>query len=65
MHHVHIWAVSTTENALTAHVTIAKGLTGDEVDRVRHDLKHMLESLNIVHATLETEYQHTDEDVGF
>lgn len=65
LHHVHIWAVSTTENALTAHVTIAPGLSAEEVDRVKHDLKHLLESLNIVHATLETEYNHTDKDVGF
>lgn len=65
LHHVHIWAVSTTENALTAHVTIAPGLSAEEVDRVKHDLKHLLESLNIVHATLETEYNHTDGDVGF
>lgn len=65
LHHVHIWAVSTTENALTAHVTIAPGLSPEEVDRVKHDLKHLLESLNIVHATLETEYTHTDKDVGF
>lgn len=65
LHHVHIWAVSTTENALTAHVTIAPGLSGDEVTRVKHDLKHMLESFSIIHATLETEYNHADEDVGF
>lgn len=65
LHHVHIWAVSTTENALTAHVTIAPGLSAEEVERVKHDLKHLLESLNIVHATLETEYNHTDGDVGF
>ncbi|WP_341834769.1 cation diffusion facilitator family transporter [Chitinophaga pollutisoli] len=65
LHHVHIWAVSTTENALTAHVTIAPGLSAGEVDRVKHDLKHLLASLNIVHATLETENTHTDKDVGF
>lgn len=65
MHHVHIWAVSTTENALTAHVLIEDGLSGPEVDRVKHDLKHLLESLNIVHATLETEYRHSDGEAAF
>lgn len=58
LHHVHIWAVSTTENALTAHVTISGSLTGEEVERVKHDLRQLLESLSIVHATLETEYSH-------
>lgn len=65
LHHVHIWAVSTTENALTAHVTIDEALTGEEVERVKRDLKLLLESLNIVHATLETEYSHAGEHAGF
>lgn len=65
LHHVHIWAVSTTENALTAHVTLQPGLTDEQVEMVKKELKHALHHLNISHCTLETELSHTDEDVGF
>lgn len=65
LHHVHIWAVSTTENALTAHVTVQPGLTDEQVATLKTTLKHALHHLNISHCTLETELNHTDEDVGF
>jgi cobalt-zinc-cadmium efflux system protein len=43
-HHIHIWAISTSENALTGHI-----------EKIKHNVKHELEHLNIVHATLEVE----------
>lgn len=52
IHHMHIWAISTTENALTAHIVI------DNINRMeelKHEIKHKLEHLGIVHATLEFE----------
>jgi cobalt-zinc-cadmium efflux system protein len=55
MHHLHIWAMSTTENAMTAHVVVDKELAMDEISTLKHDLKHKLEHLNIRHATLEIE----------
>ncbi|WP_346319028.1 cation diffusion facilitator family transporter [Chitinophaga sp. YIM B06452] len=65
LHHVHVWAVSTTENALTAHVTVQPGLAPEQVDKLKTELKHMLHHMNITHCTLETELSHTDEDIGF
>lgn len=65
LHHVHIWAVSTTENALTAHVTVQPGLTAEQVATLKTKLKHVLHHMNITHCTLETEFSHTDEDIGF
>jgi cobalt-zinc-cadmium efflux system protein len=52
IHHIHIWAMSTTQNALTAHIVL-DDLT-DPVS-VKATIKHELEHLNIHHATLETE----------
>ena len=52
VHHIHIWAISTTENALTAHIVV------DELQNeaeVKHMLKHTLADAGITHATLETE----------
>ena len=52
VHHLHIWAISTTENALTAHILV------DELDRmeeIKEFLKQELKEVGISHATLEFE----------
>ena len=54
-HHIHIWAMSTTENALTGHLILKPGVTQQEQQKIKHDLKHALEHKNIHHVTLETE----------
>ena len=52
-HHVHIWPVSTTETALTAHLLCPGGHPGD---RFLSDAAHMLEhDFGIGHATLQIE----------
>ena len=53
-HHLHIWALSTTETALTAHIVI-----GDlrRMEEVKREVKHELEHVGITHATLEFEYK--------
>jgi len=55
MHHIHIWALSTTTNALTAHILVNKNFTMKEIDALKIKIKHELEHLNIQHATLEFE----------
>ena len=52
MHHLHVWAISTTENALTAHVKL-KDLT--HMEQTRSLLKEFLHRHGISHATLEFE----------
>lgn len=52
VHHMHIWAISTTETALTCHIVIPEASMLEEVtDRV----KEMLDGLGIHHSTLELE----------
>jgi cobalt-zinc-cadmium efflux system protein len=51
--HVHVWPISTTENALTAHVIIDEQLSFDEKLQVIHKIKHELEHHNIQHSTIE------------
>ncbi|MVM30803.1 cation diffusion facilitator family transporter [Spirosoma sp. HMF4905] len=55
VHHVHIWAMSTTENALTAHLVLQPGLSDPQIVALKHDARHRLEHQKISHATLETE----------
>lgn len=52
VHHLHIWPISTTETALTAHI-----VTGeiDRMEGIKQDLKSRLAEAGIAHATLEFE----------
>lgn len=52
VHHLHIWAMSTTENALTAHVVVDDE---HEAATVRKALKGKLREQGITHATIEIE----------
>lgn len=51
--HVHVWPLSTTENALTAHIGIDENLPFEEKVSIVEKLKHELEHHNIHHSTLE------------
>ncbi len=65
MHHLHVWAMSTTQNALTVHIVVDDTLSFDEKMEVIHLIKHDLEHHNVTHATIELESQHMpchDED---
>ena len=54
IHHIHIWALSSSENALTAHLVV----TNSDItvfEKAKHRIKHTLEHLNIHHSTFEIE----------
>lgn len=55
IHHTHIWAMSTTQNALTTHLTLADSLSFEEKMKLVHDIKHELSHHHIHHATIELE----------
>ncbi len=55
VHHMHVWALSTTENALTAHLVIDPAFMAT-FDSIKHDLRHRLEHLDISHSTFEPEF---------
>lgn len=52
VHHMHIWPISTTETALTAHVVIP---SSDLLDPVTDRVKDLLDGLGIHHSTIELE----------
>jgi len=60
-HHLHIWALSTSQNALTGHLVVSNTISLAEVEKIKHDVKHVLEHLNISHATIEIETEACDE----
>ncbi len=55
VHHLHVWAMSTTQNALTAHVLVKYDTGMQQLNQIKKDIKLELNHLNIQHATLEFE----------
>ncbi len=47
--------MSTTENALTAHLVLLGNVTQHQEQKIDQDLKNALEYKNIHHITLQTE----------
>jgi cobalt-zinc-cadmium efflux system protein len=56
-HHIHVWAISTTENALTAHLCVDREAGMELIEKLKHTIKHELLHQNIQHATLEIEME--------
>ena len=56
IHHIHDWAISTTENAMTGHIVVESAADKQAIKLINDQLKHELLHLNIHHATIETEF---------
>ncbi|WP_316635028.1 cation diffusion facilitator family transporter [uncultured Flavobacterium sp.] len=56
IHHIHVWAISTTENAMTAHLVINDDVNTEKLQVIKKRFRHQMEHENIYHITLETEY---------
>lgn len=54
IHHLHVWSLSTTENAMTVHVVINHT---SQLDRIIFAVKHQAELFGISHSTVEAETQ--------
>ena len=61
-HHLHIWAISTTQNAMTGHLMVSKDFSAEQVSSLKRNVKHALEHLNIQHSTIETETEICDDE---
>lgn len=55
VHHLHVWAMSTTQNAMTVHVIIHHDNGMEQLNNFKINIKHKLELVNIHHATIEFE----------
>ena len=59
-HHIHIWAISTAQNALTAHLVLTQKISIEQEQEIKHKIRHELEHHNIQHVTIETEWENED-----
>jgi cobalt-zinc-cadmium efflux system protein len=56
IHHLHIWALSTTKNALTAHIVLSDM---NNMETVKTNIRQFLHDAGIEHVTLEFELENT------
>ncbi|GAA0523484.1 cation diffusion facilitator family transporter [Chitinophaga japonensis] len=63
IYHIHIWAMSTTENALTAQLVVKEELDRAAVAQLKNALRHELEHLGIHHVTLETNFGEKERNI--
>lgn len=59
VHHIHIWAISTTVNSLTAHVVVGPDTSQTDISEIREKIKSALSNHKITHTTLEVETAET------
>ncbi|MDR2969472.1 MAG: cation diffusion facilitator family transporter [Tannerellaceae bacterium] len=52
VHHLHVWPISTTETALTAHIVLSDI---SRMEEIKEEVKQELSHTGIQHATLESE----------
>lgn len=55
IHHIHIWAISTTENAMTAHIVLENETSIIIEQQLKMEIKNTLHQHNVHHITLESE----------
>lgn len=53
--HIHVWAMSTTKIAMTAHVVVEEKTSVEKIQSIKQQLKHELQHEGIHHITIETE----------
>lgn len=60
--HIHVWAMSTTKIAMTAHVIVDEKTSMKQIQSIKKELKHQLEHEGIQHVTIETISSNADKD---
>jgi cobalt-zinc-cadmium efflux system protein len=58
-HHIHVWAISTNQFAITAHLVLNIGMGITDIETIKSKARHSLEHLGISHATLEIDTSDT------
>lgn len=61
VHDLHIWAMSTTENALSVHLVVDECSHDEFLKKLKHDLH---EEFDIVHTTVQLEQEELDDSLS-
>lgn len=64
IHDLHFWTMDGTYNVMTLHVVVDKFKSLDELEAIKHEVKHCLLHLNMQHITVEMEVEGHPCEVG-
>lgn len=59
--HIHIWAISSVENAMTAHIFLNQDLSCECEKELKEEMRHAMLHQNIHHCTFEIEHIEREE----
>jgi cobalt-zinc-cadmium efflux system protein len=62
IHHIHVWAISTAENAITVHLVLDEPISFDQISSIKLKFRKVLQKMGIQHATIETELSNNREE---
>lgn len=60
LHHIHVWGLSSTINALSAHIILDKDYSLSQIIQIKEEIKHKLKRENINHTTIEVDSLYTN-----
>lgn len=55
IHHVHLWPLSTTENAMTVHLEVEPTMSLKQVESMNHEIKADMQQYGVQHITIEVD----------
>ena len=56
-HHLHVWAISTTECAATIHIVVK---AWEDMEKAKNDVREIFQQAGVHHCTIETEIEGTE-----
>ena len=57
IHHVHLWTLDGVDKFITAHIVINEKSSKEDIIKIKKDVRNILVNNNIMHSTLEIEYE--------
>jgi cobalt-zinc-cadmium efflux system protein len=57
VHDLHAWTMDGRYNVMTIHIVLEQATSMEQTDRLKQEVRHQLEHLNVQHLTVETELQ--------
>ena len=64
LHDLHFWTMDGEYNVMTLHVVVDKNQSADQREKIKNEIKHSLQHMDIQHATVEIESEDKNCKVG-
>lgn len=59
-HHTHMWSLDGDHHVFTSHLVLDEGMNISKAEKIKKEARHVIEVLNLEHATIEIEFDEAD-----